>query len=278
MGVFLFLMTLSLSVIFLVLALTEGTFTGGTLRLTVLDEALVEQFRRQLRFPGIFGSVLGQVNGLGGVLAVVLAAGTLGSEYSWGTLRVQLARQPRRGGYLFAKVLTLMLVVLIGIAIALAFGALLALAYGSILGNTGTMSVMDILLLPLGMLRALCVILPYVLFTIAAATIGRSVIGGVAGGLIFLSLDGGLGTFSLFAEWGNPVFLFLYNLLLQRNISTLTVMNGQMYGIDTARFSGIDIATLPPQWQALLMIAIYSGLFYAYAHYALTRRDIGGAA
>src|SRR5690554_7346041 len=57
-------------------------------------ESQIEEWRRRTVFPGLFGVVFNHLNGLGGIFAVVLAAAAMGSEYSWGTLRTQLARQP----------------------------------------------------------------------------------------------------------------------------------------------------------------------------------------
>lgn len=184
LGVFLLLMLTTFSAMFFAVALHDGVFGG--VKIAILD-TLVAQFRHELRFPGIFGGVLGQINSFGGICAIVLAAGTLGSEYTWGTLRLQLARQPDRGRYLVAKILVLHLMLVLGMVIALLAGSLLALLFSSILGATGHVSLRDVLLLPIAMLRALYVLLPYVMCTLAICVIGRSVLAGVAGASSFSS-------------------------------------------------------------------------------------------
>ncbi|KPV48096.1 hypothetical protein SE17_39895, partial [Kouleothrix aurantiaca] len=68
-----------------VVALHDGTLTGGEARMALLRDEQVQQFRLQLAFPGIFGAALGHINSVGGLCAIVLAAGAVGSEYSWGT-------------------------------------------------------------------------------------------------------------------------------------------------------------------------------------------------
>ncbi|HEX9441632.1 MAG TPA: ABC transporter permease subunit, partial [Roseiflexaceae bacterium] len=108
LAVFLALLALLRLAEFLTLALHDGLLSEGQVRLSLLREAQVAQFRLQLSFPGIFGAVLSHVNGIGGICAIVLAAGAMGSEYNWGTLRTQFARQPRRGRYLAAKIVTLL--------------------------------------------------------------------------------------------------------------------------------------------------------------------------
>src|SRR5262245_21312241 len=158
---------------FMTVALHDGIFSAGEIRLSMLAEAQVQQFRQQITFPGIFGAVLSHINGVGGICAIILAAGALGSEYSWGTLRTQLARQPQRGRYLAAKVITLQLALLSGILICLVLGTALALVFGSLLGSAGVLRTGDLAALPFAMLRTLYVMLPYVMFTIAGCVIGR---------------------------------------------------------------------------------------------------------
>jgi len=131
--------------------------------------------------------------------------------------------------------------------------------------------------LPLGLARALYVILPYLLATLSCAAFGRSVLAGVGGGLIFLALDvsaGSLGSLGMVSD----TLLLLVNLLLQPNINTLVVQNSQLFGVDQAVLAGgLNLATLPSPLQATLVIGAYCMLFGYGAWYALTRRDIVGA-
>src|SRR5215207_1126954 len=161
LAVFLASQVLLLLAGFAVVGLNDGLFSGGA-RAQLLSEEQVRQFRLHLGFPGIFGAVLGHVNGIGGICAIALAAGVIGSEYGWGTLRTQLARQPNRGRYLVAKVVGLLVALLAGIVLALLLGSGLALLFGSLLNDTGGAPT-SALALPLGVLRSLYVLLPYVL-------------------------------------------------------------------------------------------------------------------
>jgi hypothetical protein len=202
----------------------------------------------------------------------------MGSEYSWGTLRTQLARQPSRGRYLAAKIIALQLVLLAGALICLAFGAGLALLFGGLLGHTGAVSSADLAALPIGVLRALYVMLPYVMFTLACCVLGRSVLAGAAGGFMFLVLDIGLGALSFLARLGG-VLGVIVNMVVQPNITTLTVQNSRSFGLDPAAVApSLDLAALPSPLQALLVIGAYSALFGWYAFRNLARRDITGAA
>jgi ABC-2 type transport system permease protein len=276
LAVFLGLMVLNLAVEFLVVALHDGAFSGGSAQIKLLPEEQVTQFRLMVTFPGIFGAVLGQVNGVGGICAVVLAAGAFGSEYSWGTLRTQLARQPRRGTYLIAKLITLHLILLDGMVVAMLVGSLLAGLFGWLLGHPGNAQLGAFLALPLGMFRSLYVIMPYVMFTVACCTFGRSVLAGVLGGMLFLIIDVGVGTFSFLSD-SSGVLALVYRFIPQPNINTLIVMNSRSFDLDPALLMrSLDLGKLPSPFQATLVIAAYSALSFLYAYRALVARDIGG--
>jgi ABC-2 type transport system permease protein len=262
---------------FLTVALNDGTFSGGAVRVSVLRAEQVEQFRRQVTFPGIFGAVLGNVNSVGAICAIVLAAGVMGSEYGWGTLRTQLARQPNRGRYLIAKIIVLLSALLVAVVAALVVGVLLALLFGGVLGSMGAAGAGDLLLLPLGVLRAIYVMLPYLLLTIACAILGRSVLAAAGGGFLFLVLDVALGALTILGNLGGPV-RFLLSLVVQPNVNTLSVLNSRSFGLDPAILARtLDLDTLPSPLHATLVIGAYSALFFLYAYRALLRRDITGA-
>ena len=263
---------------FMVVGLHDGALGGGAVRLALLSEAQVRQFRLQLTFPGVFGAALGHVNSVGGLCAIVLAAGAVGSEFGWGTLRAQLARQPGRGRYLLAKLAALALALLAGVVLTLLAGAALGLVFGGLLGGRGALRPADLLALPVAALRALLVMLPYVLLTVSCAIAGRSVLAGAAGGFLFLMLDVGLGALAALGQLGG-VLAFLVSLVIQPNINTLVVQNSRSFGLDPAVLTpSLDLAGLPSPPHAMLVIVGWSALFGYAAYRALARRDIGGAA
>src|SRR5262245_58676388 len=109
LAIFFGLLVLQLVGQFVVAHLAELVGGGGTVPAESGPlSAQLEEWRRRAAFPGLFGSVFAHINSLGGIFAVILAAGAMGSEYSWGTLRTQLARYPSRARYLFAKLFTLL--------------------------------------------------------------------------------------------------------------------------------------------------------------------------
>jgi ABC-2 type transport system permease protein len=277
LGVFLLLTTLFLSFWFAIVALQEGIFDGGQTRIELLRPEQIAQIKLQVSFPGIFGAMLGQINGVGGILAIILAGGAMGGEYGWGTLRAQLTHQPRRSLHLLAKCAALMLLLAVGSLIALLYGSGLALLYSNLLGLPIQLTWSDLLGLLPGVGRALYVLLPYVLCSVAFAILGRSTLAGVGGGLTFLAFDVGFGSVNALGL-SNELVRGLINLLLQPNINTLVVLNSQSYGLDQSVLArNLDLSLLPSPWQALVIIALYSASFYVSAQWLLMRRDVGGA-
>jgi ABC-2 type transport system permease protein len=236
-----------------------------------------EEWQNRSSFPGIFGLIYGNVNSIGGILAVILAAASLGGEYSWGTLRTQLARDPKRIRYFFAKLITLLALFVIASIIALILGSLIAWGLSSLVGRPSTPSLSDLLLLPMGMLRALFVILPYVLITLCFTIMGRSQVLGLSAGLIYMLIDVSLGSLSLFSLLGG-FWQTLYNLSLQPNITTLTNLNARAFGLRPELLIGaISDATLPSPLQAVITVIVYSAISLGTSLYLLRKRDIGGA-
>jgi ABC-type transport system involved in multi-copper enzyme maturation permease subunit len=238
-------------------------------------QAQLDEWRRRMLFPGLFGVVFNHLNGLGGIFAVVLAAGAMGSEYSWGTLRAQLVRHPGRAQLLLAKLVTLMALLMVAGLLALLLGAGLGAALGALTGGAGRVTAADLLALPVALARALFVLLPYVLLTICCCVLGRSLLVGLAGGLLYLVFEVGFGTLALFQLLGG-VWRQLYNLTIGQNINTLALMNSHAFGLRPEQVTGIDVAALPSPLQATLTIALYCALFLATAVHSLRTRDVLG--
>jgi hypothetical protein len=128
------------------------------------------------------------------------------------------------------------------------------------------------------MLRALYVLQPYVMVTIACCVLGRSVLAGAAGGFLFLILDVGLGAFSFLSQLSG-LLGFLLSLVAQPNVNSLIVLNSQSFGLSPMILTrSLDPAILPSPLQATLVIGLYSALFFFYAYRSLLKRDITGAA
>jgi ABC-type transport system involved in multi-copper enzyme maturation permease subunit len=96
-----------------------------------LDDATVSWL---LQFPGAYDGVLSIAFGLGGLIGLIYVASACGSEWSWGTLKVAVARGESRTYYVVATFASLALVLLAGMLITFAAGVAAALAGASIAG------------------------------------------------------------------------------------------------------------------------------------------------
>ena len=172
---------LLLAIAFLLTALVYGGFVIGS---RVAEGEDQREMREALTFPELdeFGLSIG-LGFFGAVMVVIIAAGMMGNEYSWNTLRPLTARARSRSGLLTAKVITailytavFMLVLavligglsLIGSAIAGVDSGFSSEAARDALGFTGKASVAN---------------LPYVAFAFMLATVARSNAAGIAGAL-----------------------------------------------------------------------------------------------
>ena len=237
--------------------------------------AQIEEWRRGVIFPGIFATALSHVNGLGGIFAVIFAAGAIGSEYSWGTLRTQLARDPARDRYLLAKLTTIMLMLATATLLATLLAVLLSAVLSPILGSAISITPGDLMNLIVATLRALYVLLPYVLLTAYATLLTRSVLGGVAIGLSYIIVETGFGALALLRVLGG-VWALVYNLTIGQNINTLTLMNRHAFGLRPETTAPLDLSQLPSPLQATIVVAVYSAFFLAFALILFRRRDITG--
>jgi hypothetical protein len=77
---------------------------------------------------------LGIAFGIGGLIALIYVAVAAGSEWSWGTLKVAVARGESRRGYTLATFASLSIVLGIGLLITFAVGVAAAVAGGAIAG------------------------------------------------------------------------------------------------------------------------------------------------
>lgn len=273
---------LLLGIVLVILALQlllQGTLSAllGAQLTSSGAQGILAEFGRGTNFPGIFGTVLGFVNGIGGFFAIVYAAAALGSEYAWGTLRAQLARHPQRARFLIAKALVVLALLAVAILLALLVGSVVALLVSGLSGTLVLPGAADLLALPAAVARAWLVLVPYTLLTLLWVVIGRSALAGVAGGFIYLFAEAGLGYAVLFTELLGDGWRGFYNLTIGQNINALTIANNQAFGLNTAIVTGFDPSSLPPVPQAVGVIMLYGITFFASAVWLFGRRDISGA-
>ncbi len=228
--------------------------------------------RQALFLPGAIPYALQIVGTFGVILAVILAAGSIGSEYAWGTVRLVATASSGRIRWLSAKLLIVVgltaLGALLAVFAALAYSAIIAAYYGDASASFLTGAFVRDQLEAYG--RTLFVIMPYLTLSFAVAVVFRSTLAGVGTGMgvAFAEplIDGLMGAAG--RPWDKvPDYLLNTNrqvILLQNKLPEVL-----------PRFGGRgDASGLTPP-EAGLVLALYTIAFVAIAFIVFRRRDIG---
>lgn len=138
-----------------------------------------------LTFPGTYHQVLAFILGLGGLLAVIYGAAVAGSEWGWGTLKAAVARGESRSGYVLGSFAAIALLIVVGLLVAFAAGVGGAII-GAGLANVPTTGIGDataLRQLPDELARGWIAIVAIGAIGFALATLARSQLAGIAGGV-----------------------------------------------------------------------------------------------
>ena len=216
------------------------------------------------------------VGSFGAILAMILAAGSIGSEYAWGTVRLVATAASGRVRILASKLIVVYGLtaagVLCAIVTAVVCGFIIALYYGD--ASFG---------LPSGALfradaasygRTMFVLTPYIALAFGVAVIGRSTLAGVGTGLgvAFIEplIDGLMR--SAGSPWASvPKYLLNTNrqiILFQNNLPGVLPRLGGGRG---------EIGSAHTPLVAGLILAGYAVAFIGVAFVLFRERDIGSA-
>ncbi len=214
---------------------------------------------------GIMNSV--EIAGtLGGILMVILAAGLIGSEYGWGTIRPLVSSGASRSKVFLAKLIALIEAVISFVLLAIAAGCLASLVLTVIEGQPITLGTVDAAwLTDLGLSIARTTFVIFVSATIAftVAFVTRSLAAGIGIGIAWMILEQVL---SLFLERLGKIGEVIRDLLISTNTSALTMRNG---------FGSHEFPpSVPPEYQAVGILALYCILLLGFAWLVFRRRDI----
>jgi len=230
--------------------------------------------RRALFLPGAVPYSLQIVGTFGVILAVILAAGSIGSEYAWGTVRLVATATSGRIRWLSAKLLIVIGLTaagtLLAIAAALTYSTVIAAYYGDLSASFVSATFVRDQAEAYG--RTLFVIMPYLTLSFAMAVVFRSTLAGVGSGMgvAFAEplIDG------LMNAAGRP-WDKVPNYLLNTNRQVILLQNKLPEVLP--RFGGgrgeVNGALTPPE--AGLVLALYTVAFIAIAFFVFRRRDIG---
>ena len=219
------------------------------------NAALLDEFLKTT-----FDDNLAVVRWIAVLFGIVLTAAALGSEYSWGTLRPFLTCVESRTKYLGAKLAALGIVVLTGMAVAMALAiassvVIAVLDGGADLGFVDGAYLQDAFF---DFWRTAYSVSPYLLLTALGAIVGRSALTGAFVGLGLLIAD----SIATGVMQGSTTWLrYVPNYLPGHNVDALV-------GV---RFE--DVAPRDP-WAAAFVLAAYAFGALAITLWVFHRRDV----
>ena len=229
-----------------------------------------------LTFPGAMSIGGGYVTYIGLLLFVVLAGALIGSEYSYSTLRLSLARGVGRGPLLAAQIVAMALMALGLTALMLLLSALVGLL-GTAAGLPQTSATINAALfgeLIVYWLALALNIFAYGLIALWIGTLSRSVAGAIAGPLVFIFVEvvaGEILTAIAAVTRPNTLVNLIAHLpayLLGVNVGALISLAGDgPYPLTNGELS----VSLP---HALIVTVVYCALFVGISYLALSHRDI----
>jgi ABC-type transport system involved in multi-copper enzyme maturation permease subunit len=230
--------------------------------------------RHALFLPGAVPYALQVVGTFGAILAMILAAGAIGSEYAWGTVRLITTAASGRIRLISAKLLVVLgltaLGMLAAVAAAVIYSFIISAYYGSVSASFVNATFVKDQHFAFG--RTFFVLLPYVTLAFSVAVLGRSTLAGVGTGLgaAFIEpiVDGFLGAAP--SPWKDiPHYLLNENrqvLLLQNKVPPVLPRFGGDRG---------DLVGAHSPEAAAIILALYTIGFVALAFVLFRRRDIG---
>ena len=244
---------LLIAIAFALVGLFYGGFTIGSLVASGPDKA---DFQDPLPFDQLtdFGLSIG-LGFFGSVMLIIIAAGMMGNEFSWNTLRPLVARAPSRQALISAKLVALVVYTIIFSLVLSILIAGLSIVSSLIAGVDVAFSAGALADAAWFILRMILGNLPYLAFAFLLATVARSNAAGIAGalGLSFIepSAFGLLGmlndVFDTIQKWG-----------LGWNIQEVTT----------------DWSGSSQDWISVGVLAAYTTLFAGLSYVVFIRRDV----
>ncbi|HYM14351.1 MAG TPA: ABC transporter permease [Dehalococcoidia bacterium] len=234
-----------------------------------------EDLRRALFLQGAVPFSLAIVTTFGTLLAVILAAGAIGSEYAWGTVRLMATASSGRLRMMAARMIVVALLVaagtLLAVAVAVTYSTIITVVSGGADFSFITAGWAKEQLFAYG--RTLFVMAPYVALAFAAATVGRSTLAGVGTGMGAAFLEPLVS--NLMRLGGNP-WKSIPNYLINSNAQVITLQNVvpeplPRFGPTAADLAGQGVHSPAA---AAVILALYVVAFIAIAFVVYRRRDI----
>lgn len=208
----------------------------------------------------VLGNGMDLAYSVAGVMAIILAASIISTEFGWGTIRTILPRSSGRNAFIGAKVIVvgafIFLVALTGLLTAIAASAAvtsLGDLNSDLPGNFAFEAVATLA-------RATIAMLPYASFAFMIALLTRSGAAGIGVGLAYYFLED---TLALLFETAGSTGETISELLITSNVSSLMIVNH-------ADTSGDYFNP----WRAAATLIVYSAIFLGVAFWRFRTRDV----
>lgn len=208
-----------------------------------------------------------------GLLAVVLAAGITGSEYSWGTVRTLLMCSQSRLAFFTAKLVAILLLTvagaLIGLIAALTTSTIITVRNGGADFSFVTPAYVRDTVSTFA--RTIFTILPYLAIAICFSTLGRSTLAGVAAALGWRFLEGLVAALlTLAGGW----LAHIPEYLLRSNVASIQFSAPLARNLTRTLGAGEDAFTnLPSVEHAVAVLSAYIALLLLVSATVFLRRD-----
>ncbi|HVL22548.1 MAG TPA: ABC transporter permease [Thermomicrobiales bacterium] len=237
--------------------LLTGLFYGGfTIGAMVSSGQNAADLKEPLPFDQLTDFGLSIALGFfGGVLLVIIAAGMMGNEFSWNTLRPLVARATSRPALISAKLLTLLIYSVVFMLVVAALTALLSIVSSLIAGVDTAFSMSALADAFWFTIRTIVVSMPILTFAFFMATLTRSNAAAIAGALGLSFIE--------------PT---VFGLLGQISDTFKTIRKGGIeYNVSNVLVNGLDSRG---EWISLGVVLLYTTLFVGLSYWIFLRRDV----
>ena len=221
--------------------------------------------KNALQFPEAFTMAFSVTQSIGIMLLIILAAALVGNEYGWGTVNQVISRQGKRGSYISAKVVALIITTLFLVLIGLIVGTLLSIfttskLAGGLNWDFFTLSFAGSLIKMFGWTAF--TIMVYVLLAMLFATLGRSVIAGIGGAFGYYFIESILvAILDNASGWVHRI----PDYLIGHNMAALLYIE---------RGGHFSTASPPSGLHATIVILVYAAVFLGLIFYLFRRQDL----
>ena len=222
---------------------------------------------------------LSLIANLGALLAIVLAASSMGNEYNWKTIRTALISSESRFKFLTAKLVSMSLMILIGMVVGIVVAIIMSFITNAIAGNSFDFSfltgsyVWDQFL---QFWRTFFVIVPFAALGFMMSIVGRSAMPGIATGIgVFFAES----IITAFMRLAGGWIANVPDYLLAANVQAITSLNqlpggfGMRVGGSNGAAAGNTAVSLP---HAYITLGLYAVAFLILAFYLFRKRDVTG--